>query len=509
MTEEYLMALDAGTGAGRCFLISTDGRKAYSAYREWHFEPVPGNQMGLDFKPDYFWDVLAGVIQEAMHKAGITASQVVGVSSTSMREGCVFLDPEGKEVYAGPNRDYRAVAEGMQIAMMYGDEIYHQTGHYPSGLFAPARILWHKNNAPERYEQFTHLLMINDWILYRLSGEIACEPSNASETCLYNLSNAEWSWDIIEALELPKGIFPQILNSGTRLGSVTEQAAATTGLVAGTPVIVGGADTQCGLIGSGVIQDGQIAAISGTSTPVQLVTNVPVIDPDCRLWAGAHVVPGKFVLESNAGATGSIYQWMRDSFFENEIEKALETGISPYDLMNQQAAAIPPGSAGVMSFIGVGIFNARAMSMPVNMIDMGTAPFIPTASSKAMLTRAILESLAYAIKANFDQIVEVYGKEPHALTVCGGSTQSDLYLEILANVIQTRVQVSTLREGTSLGAAICAGVGTGVFSDFTDGVNKLVNLEKDVTPTEALSGQYEEAYNRWMKVRQSLLSIQS
>jgi sugar (pentulose or hexulose) kinase len=511
MSNQYLMALDAGGGAGRCFLISTDGEHSVSAYREWSYtQPAGTGPMGSIFDPDAFWNTLTDAIQEALDKGGIKGEQIVGVSSTSQREGCVFCDADGKEIYAGPNRDYRAVLEGMQLASEHGEAIYRRTGHFPSPLFAVARLLWHKNNAPDVYEKIAHTLMINDWVLYRLCGEYASEPSNASETCLYDLGTGEWMFDLIEDLGLNREIFPNILNSGTQVGVVSEAVASETGLVAGTPVVMGGADTQCGLLGCGAVSEGDIAAISGTTTPVQMVTNEPVIDPDIRLWAGAHVIPGLFVLESNAGYSGGVYQWFRDSFCEVEGAKAEVSGEDVYDLMNAEAALAPPGAGGVMSFIGVTFMDAKSMGVPKNVVYFGTTPLSDSSgSNKNLLVRAILESLAYAVRGNADQVANLSGRKIEQLRVCGGLANADVYLDILANVMGTPLIVPRIAEGSGLGAAICAGVGSGVYADFSQGVEALAKLRKEVQPDERLCRQYKTSYKRWCKTRIELEALSS
>ena len=505
MSDQYLLALDAGTGAGRCVLVRQDGKKVYSTYQEWGYIPLSeAGSMGLSFDPDQFWEIFGNLSQQAIKNAGIKAEQIIGVSSTSMREGCVFFDESGKEIYAGPNRDFRGAVEGMRVSSSHGAEMYRRSGHHPNGIFMPERLLWHRKNAPDVYEKIAHVLMINDWILYRLCGEYACEPSNASETLLYDLHTGEWAKDIIDALEFPLEAFPPILPAGSQLGEVTKGAAAACGLKPGTPVFIGGADTQCGVLGSGAFKQGDTVAVSGTSTPVQMITDKPIIDEQERLWAGAHVNPGQFVLESNAGGTGSIYQWYRDAFCQGEIARAEKEGKSAYDLMNVGAEQSPPGSGGMQSFMGVNIFNSKKLGMPKNVINTSTAPFYyPGAASKGLVTRAILESLAFAIKANTDQIVEVSGIQPDVLYVCSGSTKSKLYLEIVSNVMALPLLVPQKTEATAIGAAICAGVGAGAYKSFEEGVSALVKLDQ-VEPTDELSKKYRSFFRKWMRTRESL-----
>lgn len=509
MSDQYLMALDAGSGAGRCALVSLDGGKVVTAYQEWGYTTPPGlGMMTVEFDPDQFWKIFSQVIGQAIDKAGIKPEQVVAVSSTSQREGIVLLDENGKEIYAGPNRDYRAVLEGMQLSNTYGDDLYRRTGHFPVGMTGAARLLWFKNRNPNVYERIRHMLSINDWVLYHLSNEYASEPTNAAETCLFDLVSGDWAYDIIDGLELNRDIFPKILPAGAQLGTVTSQAARETGLRAGTPVVIGGADTQCGVLGCGGIHPNNIVAISGTTTPVQMVTTQPVVDPSQRLWGGAHVVPGQFVLESNAGGSGSVYQWYRDSFFAEAVETAKVTGQSAYKIMNEEAVLAPAGSLGVQSFVGVMIMNAKSMIIPPNIIVLGMTPLAsPIQSSRPLLTRAILESLAYAVKANTQQVLDVVGIKPTTMGVCGGLANSHLYLEALANTLQLPVRVPQIKEGTAVGAAICAGIGGGVFHTFEEGVDALVHIETEIHPEEHLSKQYQSFYRKWSKNLEYLMAL--
>src|SRR5262249_13749583 len=148
------------------------------------------------------------------------------------------------------------------------------TGHTPPYIFPLARYLWfRKHHDAGRVDA---LLMLNDWITFLLSGERVAEHSNAGESMLYDVSRRDWSPDILDTLDIPRAILPRLRPAGARAGSVTARAAAATGFPEGTPVFVGGADTQSALLGSGVYQPGQTAAVLGTTAPVQMVTEGPV-----------------------------------------------------------------------------------------------------------------------------------------------------------------------------------------------------------------------------------------
>src|SRR5579871_5813134 len=203
MAAQYLLALDAGSGSGRSVLVSVDGRDCHVASRDWEYEYEPEHgPMACHFDPERFWNVLAGTVREVLAKAGVEASQIMAVSTTSQREGCVLLDRRGCELYAGPNRDDRAHAIGDELARSHGDEIYGRTGHFPTGMFAAARLQWFRRNQPDLYDRAATLLMINDWIVFRLCNVLATEPTNASETCLFDLAGGRWADDLMEDLEL-------------------------------------------------------------------------------------------------------------------------------------------------------------------------------------------------------------------------------------------------------------------------------------------------------------------
>jgi autoinducer 2 (AI-2) kinase len=239
-----------------------------------------------------------------------------------------------------------------------------------------------------------------------------------------------------------------------------------------------------------------------------MVLDTPIVDPEKRLWGGSHVVPGLFVLESNAGQSGSIYAWYRESFYKDAAEKVKATGGSIYDLMNKEANEAPAGSNSIHSFIGTMVMNAREMNLSPNYISLGMSPFTsPDISCRPALTRSIIESLAHAVNVNTQQILEVIDQQPSYMGVRGGLSNSQLYLEVLASTLQLPVRVPVIKEGTAVGAAICAGVGGGVFSDIKEGVDALAHIETEVQPEEKLSEQYRSLYPRWFKELDSLMKL--
>jgi len=496
----YLMALDFGTGAGRCVVISVDGKEHYSAYHEWAFDaPRNAQPGGFSFDPGKFWQVLGQVSREAMQKGGIRAEQVVAVSTTSLREGFVLLDAAGEEIWAVPNRDARAFMESIELHPKLGQQMNDVSGHWINPIMAPARLLWLKRHDPGVLERARTLLMINDWMLYRLCGEKACEPSNAAETCVYDICRNEWSAELIEACGMPREIFPAIVRGGEVLGRVTAEAAAVTGLAVGTPVVVGGADTQCGVLGSGVLEAGETAVIAGTSTPIQMALDKPIIDKQGRTWSGPHIPRRRWVLESNAGLSGSTQRWFRDSFFGADMANAKNAGRDAYELMAEEAERSPIGSAGVVCLLGGALFNAsRPFERHLEgFVLTNYSATIAETDSRRHFARSILESHAFAVRANCEQLQAISGRAVDRVTVCGGWSGSDYWTQMLADCLGVPVERPAVAEATSAGAIVCAGVGAGEYGDMSEAVQALVVKRAPLEPDVTNGAAYDQAYKLW------------
>jgi autoinducer 2 (AI-2) kinase len=491
--KEYLMALDFGTGAGRCFLIATDGSQMFDEYQEWQYiypeEAQPG---GAEFDPAEFWGIFAKLIKATIAKANINPAQIRGISSTSQREGVVFLDQEGSELYAGPNVDLRAPSDRRALETVYAEAIHAKSGHWPFPMFAPYRLLWFKEHRPEVYEKISSMLLLNDWILYRLCGETGAEPSNANETLLFDFKEKAWAWKLIQDLGFDSHIFPKVLLSGARLGKVTSQAAAETGLAEGTPVIMGGADTQCALLGTGAIADGDVGVVLGTFGPLQLVLDWPVLAEPSLAWSGCHVVPDKWVIESTSMEAGQTFRWIRDVFYATE-----STDI--YSQMEQEAANIPAGANGVRAYLGPRLPDYRELRFDGPSGFRTQLPPAPGTASRANFARAALEAVGFGVRINADRLKRISNQPLRSLRASGGLSKSRTLMQTMANLLNVDVYVPKVREGSALGAAILAGVGAGVYKDVTEGVEQLVEWDFVVSPQTDQIDQYEKLLTSWME----------
>jgi autoinducer 2 (AI-2) kinase len=494
LAERFLVGLDVGGGGGRCLVVACPGGAITTAFRPWSFPASPGAGPGaVDADLEAIWRALAAAAASALSRAGARPSEVAGIAATAMRLGAVVLGEGDAPLYAAPNRDARAAAHGHEIAAEHGAELLASTGRWPLQTSAAARLRWLAARDPAGFARASTLLALNDWVAFRLCGELATDFSQAGETFLFDLSAGTWAWDWIDRLGLPRRVFPELRPAGERLGGLRAEAAAALGLEPGTPVAVGGADTPCGLLGVAALHPGAAAAIAGTTAPIERVLDRPLRDPEGRLWAGLHVVPGRFTLESNAGLVGESLDWLAHLLHPGAEE--------PVAALFADAEAAPPGARGFLSTFGARIHDARVPFHPVGAFLLPRFRAPDGRAARGLLARAALEGVAYAFRANLEQLEGVAGAACGALRLGGGLSRSPFVAQLLADVAGLPVEVTPAPESSALGAAICAGLGAGLFEDLAEGARALVGKPRAFDPDPARARRYADLYAGWERLR--------
>jgi autoinducer 2 (AI-2) kinase len=495
VSEGFLMSLDLGGGGLRCLLLEPHTRRVVTAFRPWAARPVPEVPMGMEYEPAATWSILTELAREVRERAGIGPERVLGIAATSMRHGSALLDAQGHELLLAPNRDARGLAPTFELAAAHGEEFHRRTGHWPNPVQPAGRLRWLATEAPGTLARVATHLSLSDWIAWRLCGERASEPSQAGETLLLEIERPAWAWDLIDRLELPREIFPTLRTPGSLLGRLRDAAAAELGLRAGTPVAVGGADTQCGLLGAGVVAHGQLGVIAGTSAPVLQVRERPLLDDAARLWAVHHVLPERWALESNAGGAGEALDWIAGLLYPD----------AEYPIVHLVAEAreAPVGSAGLVSTFGAEVMNARNLALPVGDLTLNYVTSAGDPARRRLLARSVLEGMACALRANAEQIEATSGDIADTIRVSGGISRSALFSSIASDVFGRPVQVTEAMEATALGGALCAGVGAGLFRNLEEAVATVVRVAREHVPDAERSAFYADHYARWNELRKT------
>jgi autoinducer 2 (AI-2) kinase len=506
MAGKYLMALDAGTGSVRAVLFDTSGHQLGCVQKEWSHKEDPRYPGSMDFDWTHNWALASGCVREVLKETKIPASEIAAVSTTCMREGIVLYDSDGREIWACANVDARSgdeVAELKQLDPELEKELYGISGQ-TYALGALPRLLWVKNKMPELYEKTATMSMFNDWLIYKLTGVMASEPSNGCTTGIFRLQSRDWDASIAARCGLKDNIFPKALECGTVVADVSGAGAEQTGLAKGTPVVTGGGDAQLGCIGVGLVKPNQAAVFGGSFWQYEFNSESAATDPGCRVRVNCHAVPGLWQHEAIAFMPGLAMRWYRDAFCQAEKEEAARLGLDPYQLMNREAEKVPAGCYGMMcSFSDVMNYISWRHAAPT----FGNFDFDPQKFNRYTFYRAIMENAALVTRGHMDLVREAAGGMPEEIIFASGASKSPLWCQIVADVMGLPVKVPVVKEATALGAAILAGYGVGVYGSIEEAADSLVKWEKTYIPNSENHDTYNKMYTVWREFYLAQLSL--
>jgi autoinducer 2 (AI-2) kinase len=372
-------------------------------------------------------------------------------------------------------------------------------------ITAPPRFKWIARHQPDVFGALAHVGMLGDWILTRLCGEFVTDRSLGSSSAMFDLAAGDWSDRVLEICGLDRSVCPPVVDSGDVVGTVTRRAAEETGLPEGTPVAAAGADTQLALLGIGVTQPGRFTVVGGSFWQHTVVLDEPLIDPEERLRTLCHALPGRWMMEGIGFFCGIVMRWFRDAFCALERREAAERGVDVYDLLEERAMGVAPGANGV-----VGIFSNLMQASRWVHASPGFVGFDVTRPEQAGLNecfRAIEESAAYVSRGHRQIVEEVAGIEVGRLILTGGAAKGRLWPQIIADALNGPVDIPVVKESTSLGAAICAGVGAGIYAGAAETGARLMQVERTYEPDPAAAERYAALYEQWLELYRRSLEL--
>jgi autoinducer 2 (AI-2) kinase len=500
----YLLAIDAGTGSCRAVLFDAGGRQAAIAAREYAHDAEPGVPGSQRFDTTRNWQLICQCIGGVLASAGIDAGAVAAVGATSMREGIVLYDDDGEVLWACPNVDSRAGDQATELIRSgRARQIYDTAGDWVS-ITSPARLLWLAEHEPGVVARTRHLGMLGDWIVTSLCGAYVTDPSLGSSSGMFDLAERRWSSSIVSWCGLDPAVLPEVVEPGTVVGSVSARASAQTGLAAGTPVVVGGADTQLALVGIGVAAPNATTLVGGSFWQTTLVAEAPLVDRQARLRTLCHSVPGQWMVEGIGFYCGLAMRWFREAFCEVARGEAAASGTDVYHLLEREAARLDAGSNGVVAILSNVMQADRWVHASPAFVGFDLAD---PASARASCLRSIEESAAYVARAHQSILEELSGSPTDRLVFTGGAANGRLWPQVVADVLGVTVQIPAVKESTALGAALYAGAGVGWWDDAVATGAALVSFEREIEPDAARHARYDELYDSWRAIYRHQLEL--
>lgn len=484
---QYTLGLDIGTSAVKALLMDQNGAIVAENSEEY---PLDTPQSGwAEQNPEDWWQASQRVIKALINENKIDNSNIEALSFSGQMHSSVFLD-ENMEVIRPAIlwSDTRTSAECEEIYERVGGmkELAKLVSNPALEGFTAPKILWLRNNEPENYKKLAKVLLPKDYIRYKLSGKLGMDLSDAAGTLLCDVKAEDWSQEIMEKLDLDPSIMPPVLKSIDIVGTVTAEAAEKTALSTSTQIVAGGADNACGSVGSGIIKAGRVMASLGSSGVVVAQTDQPEADPEGRIHLFNHAVPNSYYMMGVVLSAGMSFKWLKEEMFNDELD---------FETLNKEAAAVEAGSEG-LTFLPY-LYGERTPHADAD--ARGVFFGISGKHKRGHFIRSVMEGVSFALRDSLE-LIKARGVEIDEIRLIGGGAKSELWQQIIADIFGETISLLNIEQGPAFGAAIIAGVGAGVFTDFESIVEELVDVVKTVDPI----AENVEKYNRNYKIYQNL-----
>jgi xylulokinase len=475
--------MDVSTTATKALLIDTAGQVICTASTEYPFEtPKP---LWSEQDAGLWWQAAIQSIHSVLAQAGIGGEAVGAVGLTGQMHGLVLLDADGEPLRPAILwNDQRTAAQCDEIRARVGKPRFIQiTGNDALTGFTAPKILWVRENEPQIYARARHVLLPKDYVRYRLTGAFGMDVADGAGTVLMDLKARTWSAEILAALGIPPEWMPPLYEGTQVTGQVSVQAAAATGLKAGTPVVAGGGDQAAQAVGVGAVRAGIVALTLGTSGVVFATTDGAFIEPEGRLHAFCHAVPGKWHLMGVMLSAAGSLKWFHDTFAQ---------GLS-YDELVEPAGSVPPGAEGLLF---LPYLTGERTPYP-DPLARGAFVGLTVRHGFAHLTRAVLEGVAFGLRDSLELIRTAGIARVDQVRASGGGTKSALWRQILADVLGAQLVSVNTSEGAAYGAALLAGVALGVWPSVEQACDTCVQVISKTEPIPAHTAYYERCYQEY------------
>ncbi len=499
---KYLVGIDEGTTGCKTCVFDFDGNLTGSDYREYPcYYPNPGwvEQKAEDITPALF-----ASCQAAISNSGVDAKEIVALGLSAQGSVIGLLDKNGELLrpFVGW-QDLRGTDEEINdiISKIPRDEYYELTGDPLGQIFSLTKLAWLKRHEPENWEK-TELFSTNeDYFLKQFGAEgYYTDLSSASREGMADVNNHCWAPRMFDVMGMSMDKRAKIaLDPGYIVGQISADIAAKTGLAVGTNICVGAHDQNCNTFGAGAVDGGMAVMVVGTFGSCFVTSDEPIRDPNKKLVVKGNHGVNNWTIEAFSVTAASSFRWYRDTFGALEVAAGKVVGDDPYNLITQQIAKVPPGANGItflpyLQGASGALLNPNARGIFANM-SLGT--------NKADMATAVMEGICYEM-ADILKAEAKAGIDVNAIRMTGGAAKSPVWCQMMADITQKPIQLLEASETGCLGAALYAGVGSGVYTDVKD-ATKAVGIKQTYDPNPANFAAYEDAFARFTKTYEALV----
>jgi len=501
--NELLMAIDLGTSNIKVAIFDLNGKEVSFKVIE-HDLFTPSNGI-VESNAEIYWKELVKLIKNILNNTAISIEKIVAIGTSSQGETIVPIDKKGKPLRnAIVWLDSRSSEEAKDIANCFDSKsLFKMTGQPSSEPSWPAaRISWIKKNEPDIFSKTYKFLLLEDYIIYKLTGNFYGEASVYNSSYYYDIVKFKFIKSMLDYLGIDEEKLPEIKKPGTFVGNITKKVSKETGLKTTTKVVIGAMDQICGAIGAGNIKKGQATETTGSAFVMVITTGKPIFDNITKLPCMLHAVPGLHTIMPYSMTGGMVLKWFKDNFCQNDIKKSKKNNLNVYDLLAKLAGEVPVGSEGLLMIPHL----AGAYFPECNPKARGVYFGIGLNHSKGHFIRAIIEALGYMMRRDLEAVYNL-GIKVDKVVSTGGGAKNILWGQIKADICGIKIEVPEYTETALLGAAILAATEINVFSSIEEAIKKFTKIRHVFLPNSCHKEVYDRNYKKYIRLYESLLEL--
>jgi xylulokinase len=499
MAVKYLIAHDIGTTGDKATLFTTDGEMVKSTVAS--YETRYYNNNWAEQNSGDWWNAVCLSTKELT--AGVDTSRIAAIAFSGQMMGCLCVDRQG--IPLSPSiiwADMRAVKEEAFIKEKAGERaVYNITGHRASASYTLAKLLWVKNNLPDVYKNAYKTLQTKDYIVFKMTGQFLTDYVDASGTNAFDLGKFGWSDAILDAVGIDREMFPDAVPSTHVAGTIIKEAAEACGLPEGIPVVLGSGDGGCAQVGAGAVREGVTYACFGSSAWIMAATKNMLLDDGMILFNWAHPVQGLVAPCGTMQSAGASFAWMKNQMCQYEKMLCAEKNANVYDFIDSEIASSEVTSKGL--FFLPYLVGERAPRW--NPDAKGAFIGLKMEHTHSDMLRSVVEGIGLNLKIILDQMKKTI--EVNEMPIIGGLVKSGVCSQIFSDILGVRLSaLNHLEEGTSIGAAVIAGVAVGELKSF-DEVERYIREERVYIPNAENHRRYLEELKLFNRSYDALVDV--
>lgn len=494
-----LIGLDIGTTALKAAVFDTSGKLLAVSTQEYALITPRVNY--VEETGEVYWNAFKEVVKDLNEKFPFNKDDEAALAISAQGETLFFMNKEGELLRnAIVWMDNRAQEEAGQLKEKFGDETcYKVTGQVSfEPCWPAAKILWVKNHEPEVFKKTEKFLLIEDYFIYRLTGRYATEGSLVCSSVYWDIRRKCYWKEMLDYIGISESQLAPVYESGVAVGDIKKEVAEELGFPLNLTVCTGALDQAAGAIGAGNCKEGLFSETIGAALAICAPVSRPVWDPNRRMPLHYFAVEDTYMIHTftNGGMT---LRWFRDKFCPIEMQAQMLGIDDAYNMISKEVEQIPPGSDGLVMLPHLAGSNAPDVNAKAKGVWFG----FTLQHTRAHFMRSVMEALGYIVKRNIDALADM-GIEVKEIRSLGGGSKSQIWNQIKADICQVPLETVTSVEAASLGAAILAGKGTGVFKDIQQAVESMVDIKHRTEPNPKNDEIYQQEYRMYQKLFRDL-----